>query len=105
MRRMIALAFALCGAAGLAHAQARCADGTLTRTANLCNAHGGLQNRAAEPGEKVMQLPAYPTLFCEDGTTTTETGADACRGHGGLGVPQGRAADRANGEHATLPAD
>jgi hypothetical protein len=104
MRTTIALAFLLAGA-GAAHAQARCADGSLTWAAAACARHGGVVNRAALPGEKVLQLPAYPTLSCEDGTTTTETGADACRGHGGLGAPQRRAPDRANGYLPTEPTD
>jgi hypothetical protein len=102
MRTTIALAFLLAGA-GAAHAQSRCADGSVVLSAAQCARHGGVVNRSARPGEKVMQLPDYPTLFCEDGTTTTEVGADACRGHGGLGAPQRRAPDRANGENPTEP--
>jgi len=104
MRRLL-LCLSLLGLAGVAHAQAKCVDGTLTRWASACARHGGLVARAAEPGEMMLQLPAYPTLSCEDGTTTTETGADACRGHGGLGAPQRRAPDRANNQTPTEPVD
>ena len=105
MQRWKALALAgamLSGGAAFGQA-ARCADGSVVGPDGSCAQRGGVVARAKTPDEKVGQLPFYPSLFCKDGTTTTETGAEACSGHGGLGAPDARAPSPANNWTATEP--